>query len=496
MNRWHRCVKQLHQRLRSHVARPEPSQHAVLSLQAVLREIPRNHGWQIAEHARLPHPSGIQRLLSRASWDQDGVRDVLRSFLCQTLTSPSPSSGGSDPPTPFPVGVVDERGFPTRGHSSAGVGPQECGRTGPMEHGPMGVFLSSVTEQGHALIDRALSLPEDWCSDLPRRQAAHLPDTVRFQTTLELATRLIQRAQSARVPMRWVVADTVDGHRSDLRQWLHEQGSASAVAVPRTDVIPVHRPAGPSLCAVNGIASSLHRRREWQRLRQSLGTTGERLGAWALLPWLQAGLEDGRHVLVIRRSLDDPEHVTSSLVFAPPSTPVSTIVQASGARWRIEDDLEATNDLGLDQYDVRSFPGWSRHLTLVMLASAFLVGVTVQEPLLDSSQDSPAARSPMIPLTPSDIRPLLARLLFFAPASAPRVCPWSHVRRAHQSWAGSSHRRRREKAGDATGGSLSGASVPRIVVLRCLECSWECSWEFSSCSVGSGFLLFGKGALS
>src|SRR6185312_3482009 len=290
-------------------------------------------------------------------------------------------SGGSDPPTPFPVGVVDESGFPKRGHHSVGVGPQYCGRTGQIENCQMGVFLSYVTEHGHALIDRELYLPEDWCSDLPRRQAAHIPDTVCFRTKPELAKRMIQRAQSAHVPIRWVVADTVYGHSSDLRQWLQEQGYAYAVAVPSSEVISVQTSAGASLGAVGNIASSLHRRRDWQRLSQSLGTKGERLFDWAILPWLQAGCEDGRHFLVIRRCLDDPSILTFYLVFAPLSTPLATIVQAIGARWRIEEDLEATKDLGLDQYEVRSFLGWYRHITLVLLAYAFLVGACAQERL-------------------------------------------------------------------------------------------------------------------
>jgi SRSO17 transposase len=445
VSRWQLRLKQLHQRLRSHFARPEPYQHALLYLQAVLSEIPRKNGWQIAEHARLPHPYGIQRLLSRATWDQDGVRDELRSFVCHSLTSPS--SGGSDPPTPFPVGVVDESGFPKRGGHSAGVANQYCGVSGRVENCQVGVFLSYVTELGHALIDRELYIPEDWCTDLPRRQAAHIPDTLTFETKPELATRMIQRAQSAHLPIRWVVADTVYGHSSDLRQWLQEQGYAYAVAVPSTEVIYVQTPAGASLCTVGSIASSLHRRRDWQRLSQSQGIKGERLFDWAMLPWLQAGHEDGRHFLVIRRCLDDPGQLTSYLVFAPPSTPLSLIVQAIGARWRIEEDLEASKDLGLDQYEVRSFPGWYRHVTLVLLAYAFLVEVCVQERLGCSPQDSPPACSPVIPLTPSEVRHLLARLLFFVPASAPLVCQWSHFRRVHQYWAGYYHRRRREKAG-------------------------------------------------
>jgi hypothetical protein len=134
--------------------------------------------------------------------------------------------------------------------------------------------------------------------------------------------------------------------------------------------------------------------------------------------------------VVIRRCLDDSSKLTFYLVFAPLSTPLATIVQAIGARWRIEEDLQACKDLGLDQYEVRSFPGWYRHVTLVLLAYAFLVGVCVQERLGCSPQDLPTAGSPMIPLTPSELRHLLARLLFFAPASVPLVGQWSHAPRA------------------------------------------------------------------
>jgi len=187
MCRWLVSLKQLHLRLRPHFARPEPYQHALLSLQAVLSEIPRKNGWQIAEHARLSRPYAIQRLLSHATWDEDGVRDELRALVSQML-NPLPSvSEHCASETPFPVLVIDESGFPKRGRHSAGVAPQYCGLTGRVENCQVGVFLSYVTALSHARISRELYLPEDWCSDLPRRQAAHIPDRVRFRTKPELA---------------------------------------------------------------------------------------------------------------------------------------------------------------------------------------------------------------------------------------------------------------------------------------------------------------------
>ncbi|MFL5653314.1 MAG: IS701 family transposase [Ktedonobacteraceae bacterium] len=447
---WPVSLFQLHARLAPHFARSEPRRHALLYLQAVISEIPRKNGWQIAEHAKQARPYGMQRLLSRAVWDEEGVRDELRTFLWQTLCPPPLPGERPEPAAPFPVGVLDESGFPKRGDHSAGVQPQYCGATGRVENCQVGVFLSYVTARGHALIDRELYLPEEWCHDLERRLAAHIPETVSFQTKPELAQRMVQRAQAAGLPIAWVVADTVYGHSPDLRIFLEEQGYAYSLAVPCTEVVCVPTHEGYLLSDVASFAQRQLRPQDWQRLSQSLGTKGERLFDWAILPLVHRGAVDDRHFLVFRRCLDKPDELAYYLIFAPLATTLPTIVQAIGARWSIEEDLQVTKDLGLDQYEVRSYLGWYRHLTLVMLASAFLVGICVQEnPPPPASEASPAAlpAPALIPLTTREVRHLLARLIWPAPTSVPLICQWSWWRRAHQYWAGYYHRRRREKAG-------------------------------------------------
>ena len=446
---WPLALRQLHQRIASCFARPEPRQHALLYLQALLSDIPRKNGWQIAEHARQAHPYGIQRLLSRAIWDEDAVRDALRTALVQTLLppAPTPSSARLDPL--FPILVLDESGFPKRGSHSAGVGPQYCGVSGRVDNCQVGVFLSYVTALGHGLIDRELYLPQQWCLDAARRQAAHIPEAVRFQTKPELARLLVQRAQQAGLPIQWVVADTVYGHSPDLRLFLEEQGYAYALAVPSIEVVCVQTPDGCVLADVATIQQQALGPKDWQLLSQSQGTKGERLFAWAILPVLHQGRVDDRHFLVFRRCLDDASQVTSYLVFAPVASPLSLIVQAIGGRWHIEEDLEATKDLGLDHYEVRSYLGWYRHITLVLLAYAFLVGLCVQDRSHQAPQQDPPASAPLIGLTTSEVRHLLARLFWPAPTSAPLLCHWSCWRRTHQYWAGYYHRRRREKAGYA-----------------------------------------------
>jgi len=444
---WALSLRQVQQRLAPHFARPEVRQHALLYLQALLSDIPRKNGWQIAEQAKQARPYGMQRLLSRAVWDEDGVRDVLRALVCQALHPPPIAPARAEPTPLFPVLVIDESGFPKRGRHSAGVQPQYCGATGQVDNCQVGVFLSYVTAWGHALIDRELYLPQDWCSDLPRRLAAHVPATITFQTKPELARRMVERAQAAHLPIRWVVADTVYGHCPDLRLWLEEQGYPYALAVPSTEVVCVQTKAGCLLSAVADIAHRALGPRDWQRLSQSLGTKGERLFDWAMLPLVHRGAVDGRHFLVVRRCLDDPHELAYYLVWAPPDTPLPLIVLAIGARWRIEEDLEATKDLGLDHYEVRSYLGWYRHITLVLLAYAFLVGICVQDRSPPAPHAEPTASPPLIPLTPSEVRHLLAHLIWPAPTSALLICQWSSFRRAHQYWAGYYHRRRRQKAG-------------------------------------------------
>jgi SRSO17 transposase len=447
---WVRSLHLLHQRLRPRFARPEAFEHALLYLQAVLSDIPRKNGWQIAEQTRQARPYGMQRLLSHAVWDEEGVRDELRALVCQTLCPPREEPACAEQEWLFPVFVLDESGFLKRGRHSAGVSPQYCGLTGRVENCQVGVFLSYVTALGHALIDRELYLPEEWCVDLPRRHAAHIPESVAFRTKPELAKRMVQRVQAAGLPIGWVVADTVYGHSTDLRVFLEEQGYPYALGVPSIEVVCVQTRTGPLLSDVASIAKQALRARDWQRHAPSLGTKGERLFDWARLPVVNAGVVDGCHWLVFRRCLDKPDEVAYFLVSAPPDTSLSTMVQALGARWHIEEDLEATKALGLDQYEVRSYLGWYRHLTLVMLAYAFLVSITVQAGNAPPEVPTTTPSPPLIALTPSEVRHLLAHLIFPTPTSVPFLLQWSWWRRTHQYWAGYYHRRRRAKAGLAS----------------------------------------------
>jgi SRSO17 transposase len=436
--RWVQSLFSLHARIAPRFARSEPRRRVLAYLQGILSDTARKNGWQLAEHAREARPDGMQRLLSQAVWDTNGVRDDLRAYALEHLGTESA------------ILVIDESGFPKRGHKSAGVGLQYCGITGQVQNCQVGVFLTYVTARGHTLIDRELYLPLDWCEDRERCQAAHIPESVHFQTKPELAIQMLERMQEVGCPMAWVVADTVYGGNLDLRTWLQAHGYHYVMAVACDEPVGIVTADGQRRrVEVREVEALLLQEQDWQRLSMSEGTKGPRLFYWVSLPTLHRWEDDGRHFLLIRRSLSDPQEKRYHFVFAPQGSTLQEMVQASGARWHIEEDLENAKDLGLDHYEVRSFVGWYRHITLVLVALAYLTGICATERCATGSPTTcwSASTSAVLALTVPEVRHLLARLIWPASSSAHQVLAWSWWRRSHQSRASYFHTKRRLEAG-------------------------------------------------
>jgi len=438
VGRWVQSLFRLQARIAPRFARSEPRRRVLAYLQGILSDTARKNGWQLAEHAREARPDGMQRLLSQAVWNTNGVRDDLRTYALEHLGTESA------------ILVIDESGFPKRGSKSAGVGLQYCGATGQVENCQVGVFLSYVTARGHTLIDRELYLPLDWCEDRDRCRAAHIPESVRFQTKPELAIQMLTRMEEVGCPIAWVVADTVYGGNLDLRTWLEAHGYPSVLAVACDEPVGIVTPDGQRRrVEVRDVEALLLQEQDWQRLAMSEGTKGPRLFDWAAVPILHRWEDDGRHWLLIRRSLSNSREKAYSFVFAPAGTTLQEMVQASGARWHIEEDLENAKDLGLDHYEVRSFVGWYRHITLVLLALAYLAGICATErgSTLSPMTSRSASTSAVLALTVPEVRHLLARLIWPASSFAPQVLAWSWWRRAHQRRASYFHTKRRLETG-------------------------------------------------
>ena len=358
---WATELDRVHGRLGPRFGRREPRQRVRAYLAGLLSPIARKNGWQLAEQAGEPRPTGMQRVLSGARWDADMVRDDLRAYVVEHLGDPQA------------VLVVDETGFLKKGTKSVGVQRQYSGTAGRIENCQIGVFLAYASRHGRAFLDRELYLPQAWIGDQARRAEAGIPATVAFHTKPELAQQMLARALAAGVPAAWVTGDAVYGGARRLRVWLEAEHQPFVLAIKRTEPLwvltdqgPCERPAAQLAAAVSAA--------QWTRLSAGDGAKGPRWYDWtriAIRPLHEPGWT---HWLLLRRSLTDPADVAYYVCFTATGTSLAELVRVAGLRWVIECCFEeAKGEVGLDQYEVRKWDGWSRHITLALFAHAMLV---------------------------------------------------------------------------------------------------------------------------
>jgi SRSO17 transposase len=365
-------------RIGSHFRRVEVRKRVGRYLQGLLASVERKNGWQLAEELGEANAHGVQRLLEEADWDEEAVRDELRTYVIEQLGE---AAG---------ILVVDETGFVKKGKQSAGVARQYSGTAGRRENSQIGVFLSYASSKGAAFIDRALYLPEEWTQDRVRCRQAGIPDEVAFATKGELAQQMLARAFAAGVPAEWVVGDTVYGY-DELRLWLEEQQKKYVLAVPETHQVWVQGQPQPV-----GLLAALLPQEAWVVLSAGEGSKGPRLYEWA---WLQlpdqteAASEWARWVL-IRRNLSDRSERAYYRVYAPATTTLAEVVGVTGSRWKIEEGYEqAKGQVGLDQYEVRMWRAWYRYMTLALVAYAALVVMRTQARAQEKKGEAPARGS-------------------------------------------------------------------------------------------------------
>jgi len=341
-------------RIGRHFARSEPRRRAVGYVRGLLSATERKNGWQLAEYLGEATPDGVQHLLARADWDADAVRDDLTRYVAEHLGG----VGG--------VLVVDETGFLKKGTKSVGVARQYSGTAGRTENCQVGVFLGYVSGRGRALLDRELYLPKEWADDAARRKAAGVPRGVRFATKLVLARRMAERAVAAGVPAAWVTADAVYGSDYKFRSALEGLGLGYVVGVRSDHAVWVGFRQARARALLAEVPAAA-----WHRLSCGDGAKGPRLYDWAALR--TNALDPGTYArwLLIRRSPSDPGDVAYFACGGPPGTTLRDLVRVAGARWAIEECFElAKGDCGLDEYEVRSWTGWHRHVTLSLFALA------------------------------------------------------------------------------------------------------------------------------
>lgn len=386
LNEWAEDFEAFQARFAHIFGRKEPRQQARKYVRGLLATVERKNSWQVAEAVgdRLPDPT--QRLLYRSHWEADAARDELAQYVAEVFGE---EEG---------IGVVDETGFLKKGQHSVGVKRQYSGTAGKVENCQVGTFLSYVSSRGQVLLDRRLYLPQAWCHDAERRMRAKVPAEVVFQTKPQQAGEMLTHAWALGVPMRWVTGDEVYGDAPELRAVISAAGRWYVLAVRSHTPVWLERPAiegpapgrqgrprtkprladgAPAALPVVAVVAAWSERR-WQRLSVTAGSKGPRTYDWAYQRVIESrdGLPGEAVWLIARRSLTDPTDLAYFLSNAPLEMGLERLAQVAAARATIEQCLEtAKGETGLDQYEVRYWHSWHRHITLAMMAQAWLAAV-------------------------------------------------------------------------------------------------------------------------
>ena len=419
-------------RIAPRFARVEPRRRVAAFLRGLLAGLPRTNCWSIAEHAGDHDPRGMQRLLSAAVWDENGVRDDLRSYVTQHLGDPGA------------VLVVDETGDVKKGTSTVGVQRQYTGTAGRIENAQVAVYLTYAAPTGYAFIDRELYLPKAWTDDPGRCAAAGVPDDVAFATKPALARAMIDRALDAGTPAAWAAGDEVYGADPALRTDLAARGIGYVLAVAKS-----HRfTTGIGPRRAIDLAVRLPKN-SWQRLSAGIGAKGPRWYDWALVEATDAAVTEGTgpNWLLIRRRISDGEYAFYR-AHAPRPVPLTELVRVAGIRWKIEESFAGGKELtALDEHQVRGWTSWRRWTVLAMLAHAFLSVLTTSQPILQPPAATGApvtdqSLAGLIPLTRNEIRRMFTGLTATLESVTSQMA-WSLWRRHHQAVARACHFKRR-----------------------------------------------------
>ncbi len=413
---WRARLDELHGCLSKYLGRKERQEQVRRYLDGLLSNAERKNGWQLAEITYEAGPQAMQRLLNAAQWDEAGVRTGVGQSVGAHL-------GAADG-----VFILDETGFLKNGVKSAGVARQYSGTAGRIENQQIGVFMAYATREGCAFLDCAVYIPEEWLQNPERCREAGIPMDLRFQTKPQLAPAMLERATAAHIPARWVVADSV--YSSDeLRLWLQAHGYQYGLAV--TSIYSVWQQGQQVTVAalIDAVSPTA-----WVRLSAGDGSQGPRYFDWT---WLQLPYDSApgfAHWLVARRSLSSPHELAYFHAYAPATTRLAELVRVVGARWHIEVGFEpAKGELGLDHYEVRHWRAWYRHMTLVLVAYAFLAVLRQQIVRAAPSQEALSL-------------PELRRLMHIVTAEQrerQHRLRWLRWRRQHQATTKRCHQQRR-----------------------------------------------------
>ncbi|MGW5342883.1 IS701 family transposase [Streptomyces sp. NPDC004050] len=355
--RWAEGLVELHGRFVHRFARTEPRESALAYMRGLIAPLERKNGWTVGEEAGHDGPYRIQRLMSTCDWDSGEVLGDVREYVIEHLGDPNA------------VLIVDDTGFLKKGVRSAGVQRQYSGTAGRTENCQIGVFLAYATARGRTLIDRGLYVPKSWTDDRDRCRSAGIADEVEFATKLQMAEAMVSRAVADRMPFRWLTGDEAYGQSKSWRHRLEQGDVFHVMATRRNDTVVTWQQMDHR---VDELIASLPRQK-WKRRSCGAGAHGQRIYDWARTEHRPYRRADRGHWVLARRSIKHPEEIAYYIAYAPAETTLDELIRVAGARWAIEECFQsAKQECGLDDYQVRRYDGWHRHITLAMAVHAFL----------------------------------------------------------------------------------------------------------------------------
>jgi SRSO17 transposase len=359
---WSVYWTEIERRIGAVFARSETRTRAMAYLAGLLSPAERKNSWQLAEISGDQNPYGFQHLLGRADWDPEVLRDRLRVYVTDYLHAPDA------------VGVIDETGFLKKGTHSAGVARQYSGTAGRIENSQIGVFLAYASRSGHTLVDRELYLPAAWTADRERCRRAGIPDARAFATKPALARQMLERTLTAGIAVAWITGDSIYGDDRALRQYLEAQRQAYVLAVSGKESVWLqHHQRRISTLLAELPAEG------WERISAGMGSKGPRWYDWRRLDASAPSQGGWKRWVLLRRSITESTEMTAYIAYAPATTSLAEVVRVAGMRWTVEESIQtAKGEVGLDHYEVRSWTGWYRHITLAMWAQAFLAVVRAE----------------------------------------------------------------------------------------------------------------------
>jgi SRSO17 transposase len=413
-------------------ARREPRQTCRDMVHGLLTELEDHNCWTMAEAAGHPAPHRMQHLLSRARVDEGQMLDIAADWVAGHISAGQGGGSGDV------VLIVDETADEKSSADCVGAACQYSGTVGGTALCQVAVTLTFAAPDGHALIGRALYLPESWAADEERRELAGVPDDVMFATKPELAGRLLQHAHDQGIRAGFVAGDEVYGGL-DLRRGIRERGTGYVLAVRSNYrvILPSGRPVTVKT------AASLVKPAMWQRMRTGSATKGAKDYHWAMIEITPddtpEGQDDGHAFLLLRRHRYTG---TVSYFLCWSSGPVSLakLISVAVTRWRIEEDHQLTKQVsGLDSGQVTTWTSWHRWTAISLLAYAFLAVAATCQRALDAAAGTLAE---LIPVTvPELIRQLRGTVIPDPRSDRPHRDAWFLWRRRHQYQARQAHQR-------------------------------------------------------